>query len=52
MWKILNFCVDFVAGNSKKLQKVGFWKEKSVGDALNVFALPTLEIFNSENVKK
>jgi hypothetical protein len=35
--------------NCKKLGY--FWKEKSVGAALNVFTLPTLEIFNSENVK-
>jgi hypothetical protein len=47
----VDFLVDSVAGNSKKLQKNGFWKEKSVGAALNVFTLSTLEIFNSENVK-
>ncbi len=47
----IDFWVDFVARNSNKLQKVGFWKEKSVGVTLNVFTLPTLEIFNSENVK-
>jgi hypothetical protein len=37
--------VDFVAQNSNKLQK---WKNQLT---LNVFTLPNIEIFNSENVK-
>jgi hypothetical protein len=42
--------VEFVAGNSNKLQKKWIWKEKSVELSI-CFTLPNLEIFNSENVK-
>ncbi len=49
VWKILTFWVDFVAGNSNKLQKLGL--EGKISWALNVFTLSNLEIFNSENVK-
>jgi hypothetical protein len=41
--------VDFVAGNSKKLQKLGL--EGKISSALNVFTLLNLDMFNSENVK-
>ncbi len=44
-----DFWVNFVTGNSNKLQKVGL--EGKISCALNVFTLPNLEIFNSENVK-
>jgi hypothetical protein len=46
----IDFWVDFVAGNSNKLQKLGL--EGKISWALNEFTLPSLEIFNSENVKK
>jgi len=41
--------VDFVDGNSKKLQKFGL--ERKISWAFDVFTLPNLEIFNSKNVK-
>jgi hypothetical protein len=41
--------VDFVAGNSNKLQKLVL--EVKISRALDVFTLPNLEIFNRENVK-
>ncbi len=44
-----DFWVSFVAGNSKKLQKL-VWNG-TIWWALNVFTLLNLEIFNSENVK-
>ncbi len=46
----IDFSVDFGAGNSNKLQKLGL--EGKTSWALNEFTLPNLEIFNSENVKK
>ncbi len=46
----IDFWMDFIAGNSNKLQKLGL--EGKISWTLNVFALPNLEIFNSENVKK
>ncbi len=45
----IDFWMDFVAGNSNKLQKLGL--EGKISRALNVFTLPNLEFFNSENVK-
>ncbi len=45
----IDFWVDFVAGDSNKLQKLGL--EGKISWALNVFTLSNLEIFNSENVK-
>jgi hypothetical protein len=42
--------VDFVAGNSNKLQKLGL-EGKKISEALNMFTLLNLQIFNSENVK-
>jgi hypothetical protein len=42
--------MDFVVGNSKKIAKIGFGKINQLS-LLNVFTLPKLEIFNSENVK-
>jgi hypothetical protein len=41
--------VHFVAGNSNKLQKLGL--EGKISEALHMFTLLNLEIFNSENVK-
>jgi hypothetical protein len=41
--------VDLVAGNSNKLQKLGL--EGKISSVVNVFTLPNLDIFNSENVK-
>jgi hypothetical protein len=41
--------VDFVAGNSNKLQKLGL--EGKISSAFNVFTLLNLDMFNSENVK-
>jgi hypothetical protein len=41
--------VDFVAGNSKKLQKLCLKGKNS--RVLNVFTLPNFESFNLENVK-
>jgi hypothetical protein len=41
--------VDFVVGNSNKLQKLGL--EKKIIRVLNVFTLLNLEIFNSKKVK-
>ncbi len=46
----IDFLVDFVAGNSNKLQKLGM--KGKISRAINEFTLPNLEIFNSENVKK
>ncbi len=46
----VDFLVNFVAGNSNKLQKMDL--ERKISWALNVFTLPNLEIFNSENMKK
>jgi hypothetical protein len=48
--KDIHFSLDFVAGNSNKLQKLGL--EEKISSALNVFTFPNLEIFNSETVKK
>ncbi len=45
----IDFWMDFVVGNSNKLQKLGL--EGKISWALNVFTLPNLEIFNSKNVK-
>ncbi len=44
-----DFLVDFVAGNSNKLQKLGL--EGKISWALHVFTLPNLEFLNSKNVK-
>jgi len=41
--------VDFVAGNSNKLQKLGL--EGKISSTLNMFTLLNLDMFNSENVK-
>ncbi len=50
VWKILSFeWMDFVVGNSIKLQKLGL--EGKISWALNVFTLPNYQILNSENVK-
>jgi hypothetical protein len=43
------FLMDLVAGNSNKLQKLGL--EGKISWPLNVFTLPNLEIFSSQNVK-
>jgi hypothetical protein len=45
----IDIWMDFVVGNSNKLQKLGL--EGKVSWALNVFTLPNLDIFNLENVK-
>jgi hypothetical protein len=45
----IHFLVDFVGGDSNKLQKLGL--EGKISWALNVFTLPNLNFFNSENVK-
>ncbi len=45
----IDFGVDFVAGDSNKLQKLGL--ERKISWALNVFTLSNFEIFNYENVK-
>ncbi len=45
----IEFWMNFVGGNSNKLQKLSL--EGKISWALNVFTLPNLEIFNSENVK-
>jgi hypothetical protein len=45
----IDFGVDFVAGDSNKLQKLGL--EGKINWALNVFTLSNLNKFNSENVK-
>ncbi len=45
----IDFWMDFVVGNSKKLQKLGL--ERKFSWAFNMFTFPNLEIFNSENVK-
>ncbi len=45
----IDFLVDFAAGDSNKLQKLGL--QGKISWALNVFTLSNLEIFNSENVK-
>jgi hypothetical protein len=45
----IDFGVDFVAGNSNKLQKLDL--EGKINGTLNVFTLLNLEFFNSENVK-
>ncbi len=49
VWKVLIFEWIFVAENSKKLQKLGL--KGKISWVLNVFTLPNLEIFNSENMK-
>ncbi len=45
----IKFLMDFVVGNSNKLQKLGL--EGKISWPLNVFTLPNLEIFSSKNVK-
>jgi hypothetical protein len=45
----IDFWVDFVAGNSNKLQILG--SEEIISWAFNAFTLSNLKIFNSENVK-
>jgi hypothetical protein len=45
----IDFLVDFVGGDSNKLQKMGL--EGKISWALNVFTLSNLEFFYSENVK-
>ncbi len=47
--KNIDFWMNFVVGNSFKLQKLGL--EGKISWVLNVFTLPSLEIFNSEIVK-
>ncbi len=47
--KDIGFWVDFVAGNSNKLQNLGL--EGKISWAFNVSTLRNLEIFNSENVR-
>ncbi len=42
--------MDFVCWKFKQIAKIGFWKGKSA-EPSNVFTLPKLEIFISENVK-
>jgi hypothetical protein len=44
-----DFLVDFVAGNSNKLQKLGL--EGKISWALHVLTLPNLEFLNFESVK-
>jgi len=46
--KDIHFSVDFVAGNSNKLQKLGL--EGKVSWDLNMFTFLNLDIFNSETV--
>jgi len=46
----IDFWMDFVAGNSNKLQN-SMGLEGKISWALNVFTLPNSEIFNPENVK-
>jgi hypothetical protein len=41
--------MDFLVGNSKKLQKLGL--EGKISWALSVFTLPNLGNFNFDNVK-
>jgi hypothetical protein len=48
--EVIDFGVDFVVGNSNKLQKLGL--ERKIIWVLNVFTLPNLEIFNSKKVQK
>jgi hypothetical protein len=45
----IDFGVNFVLGNSSKLQKMGL--KGKISWAFNVFTLLDLEIFNFENVK-
>ncbi len=45
----IDFGVNFVLGNSSKLQKMGL--KGKISRAFNVFTLLDLEIFNFENVK-
>ncbi len=45
----IDFWVNFVSGNSNKLQQLGL--EGKISWVLNVFTLPNLEVFKSENVK-
>jgi hypothetical protein len=45
----IGFWVNFVAINSKKLQKLGL--DGKISWAFNVFTLPYLEFSNFENVK-
>ncbi len=45
----IDFWMDFVVGNSNKLQKLGL--EGKISWPFNVFTLPNLKKFNFENVK-
>jgi hypothetical protein len=47
--KDIDILVDFVSGNSKKLQKLGL--EGKINWAVDVYTLQNFKIFNSENVK-
>jgi len=47
--KILTFEWILLSGNSNKLKKLGL--EGKISEALHMFTLLNLEIFNSENVK-
>jgi hypothetical protein len=45
----IDFLIDFVTGNSNKLQKLGL--EGKISWALNMFTFSNLKISNSENLK-